>query len=105
MHPNGKTSLYDIQAWLFGAGFLNGPVDGLFGPHTWDAIRKFQMEAGLPVDGELGPVTYRALEAAGAGSAGREAAVQRASAFAVKPQDMAMARAGLERAVALLEED
>lgn len=98
-----RPSLYQIQAWLTGAGYHHGPIDGLFGPFTQQALRSFQCDVGLDADGELGRKTYEALRRAGAGV--DEGAIERARTVLIRPEDMANARAGLERAVALLEED
>jgi peptidoglycan hydrolase-like protein with peptidoglycan-binding domain/DNA invertase Pin-like site-specific DNA recombinase len=38
-----------------------GPVDGLFGPLTEAAVKRFQSSAGLQVDGIAGPRTVKAL--------------------------------------------
>jgi N-acetylmuramoyl-L-alanine amidase len=38
-------------------------VDGIYGPRTASAVREFQIEHGdLVVDGEVGPLTWKALE-------------------------------------------
>lgn len=37
------------------------PVDGVFGSRTDDAVRAFQQEQGLVVDGIVGPLTWTAL--------------------------------------------
>jgi peptidoglycan hydrolase-like protein with peptidoglycan-binding domain len=46
-----------LRAW----GLYLGPVDGIAGPGTRQAVRAFQRQAGLPVDGRAGEQTRRAL--------------------------------------------
>ena len=41
------------QANLTRLGYRPGPVDGLYGPQTSDAIRQYQRDHGLPIDGKL----------------------------------------------------
>lgn len=38
-----------------------GPIDGVFGPLTDGAVRNFQGDLGLVVDGIVGPITWRSL--------------------------------------------
>lgn len=51
-----------LQSALNVLGFPCGEVDGIFGPCTERAVREFQFNAGLPVDGVAGDETIRALE-------------------------------------------
>ena len=55
-----------VQFQLRRHGFRAGPVDGIFGPATLRAVRRFQERTGLGVDGVVGPVTVRTLERGGA---------------------------------------
>ncbi|MCL6549109.1 MAG: peptidoglycan-binding protein, partial [Alicyclobacillus sp.] len=51
-----------LQQWLADAGFpASGDPDGCFGQGTESAVRAFQQNAGLVVDGVVGPVTWAAL--------------------------------------------
>lgn len=51
-----------LQRRLGGLGFDAGRVDGIFGPDTDAALREFQRNAGLSVDGVCGPTTLMDLE-------------------------------------------
>jgi murein L,D-transpeptidase YcbB/YkuD len=51
-----------IQRRLLELGFGPLDVDGVFGPDTDDAVRRFQGARGLKVDGIVGPRTRRALD-------------------------------------------
>ena len=55
----------DVQATLVGLGLLaQRPADAVFDDATDTALRQFQQERGLSVDGIVGPESYRALAAA-----------------------------------------
>jgi peptidoglycan hydrolase-like protein with peptidoglycan-binding domain len=42
-------------------GYDPGPINGMVGGHTTEALRRFQTERGLPVTGELDRETARRL--------------------------------------------
>ena len=50
-----------LQARLTALGYQPGPVDGVYGQRTAEAVRDYQLSAGLVPDGEAGPVTLAAL--------------------------------------------
>lgn len=50
-----------LQARLKDYGFDPGPVDGVFGPRTRDAVMSFQRAAGIAADGVVGPITWGVL--------------------------------------------
>jgi peptidoglycan hydrolase-like protein with peptidoglycan-binding domain len=56
----------ELQRLLAKLGFAPGNVDGVLGPRTADAVRKFQKENGLTADGLVGPATWNALQRAAA---------------------------------------
>lgn len=58
-HGNDVKSLQHALSTL---GFDCGNVDGIFGAHTELALRKFQMNMGLPDDGIVGALTYQTLK-------------------------------------------
>jgi len=53
-----------LQQRLRGLGYAPGPVDGIWGPITEQAVRRFQADLGLMADGVPGPATRQALDAA-----------------------------------------
>ena len=59
----GSGAVRSLQRGLARAGFTPGPVDGRYGPHTEDAVRRFQAARGLTVDGIAGPRTLSRLPA------------------------------------------
>ena len=52
----------ELQSKLESLGYDVGPIDGIFGPLTERAVRKFQKDNQLVVDGIVGQETYAALE-------------------------------------------
>jgi N-acetylmuramoyl-L-alanine amidase len=52
----------DLQEKLNALGFDAGRGDGIFGPHTTDALREFQRNVGAVIDGICGPESIAALE-------------------------------------------
>jgi len=54
-------SVLGIQKALTLLGYAPGTADGVDGPHTREAVRKFQKEKGLAADGIAGPNTKMAL--------------------------------------------
>jgi N-acetylmuramoyl-L-alanine amidase len=52
----------DLQDKLNALGFDAGRGDGIFGPHTAEALREFQRNVGAVIDGICGPESISALE-------------------------------------------
>ncbi|MGI5977927.1 MAG: spore cortex-lytic enzyme [Oscillospiraceae bacterium] len=51
-----------IQTVLKNQGFYNGVIDGVFGSATETAVKAFQRDRGLTVDGKVGTWTLKALK-------------------------------------------
>jgi len=50
-----------VQQLLNSQGFNPGPIDGIFGPRTQNAVIAFQRSRGLVQDGIVGIKTWTAL--------------------------------------------
>ncbi|MGG4265592.1 spore cortex-lytic enzyme [Peribacillus simplex] len=51
----------ELQARLQNIGFYNGKIDGVYGWGTYWALRNFQQDFGLPIDGLAGTSTKQKL--------------------------------------------
>lgn len=67
----GDSSVAALQVALRAKSLYAGPVDGVTGPATEAAVRRFQRRAGLAVDGVVGPRTRKALGRRGRPALGR----------------------------------
>ncbi len=65
----GDAKITGIQKALAKLGFDPGAIDGVSGPKTQDAVRKFQQAHGLAADGIAGPKTQAAIAKALKGEA------------------------------------
>ncbi|WP_139365658.1 peptidoglycan recognition protein family protein [Shouchella patagoniensis] len=59
-----------LQQALVNANYVLSGVDGVYGPSTADAVRRYQSNNGLQVDGIAGPATQAHLGISGGGSGG-----------------------------------
>ncbi|MGH2449664.1 MAG: peptidoglycan DD-metalloendopeptidase family protein [Candidatus Limnocylindria bacterium] len=57
----GRPNVAALQVTLQARGLYGGTIDGIKGPRTTSAVRRFQQRRGLLVDGIVGPQTRRAL--------------------------------------------
>ena len=64
------SAVTQLQQLLKDKGYLKGPVDGIFGNQTYNAVRSFQKDAGLAVDGIVGSKTWAALQSGNTSSRG-----------------------------------
>ena len=57
----GLSGIIDAQRMLKTLGYDPGPLDGILGQKTTAAVEHFQMDQGLPADGDPGPMTLEKL--------------------------------------------
>lgn len=55
------TDVREVQKRLKEFGYNPGTIDGYFGPSTKGAVKSFQSNQGLSVDGSVGPTTWNKL--------------------------------------------
>jgi peptidoglycan hydrolase-like protein with peptidoglycan-binding domain len=79
-----------LQTALTAAGYLDGAIDGVYGPETVDAVEQLQTDNGLPVTGVVDQATAAALEQAVV-DAGGEAATQAVAHTAALQSVLALA--------------
>lgn len=60
-HGSQGSDVTELQTRLKQLGYYTSPVDGKFGWNTYWAVRKFQADYGLKVDGKAGAQTWTAL--------------------------------------------
>lgn len=59
--PVADPTVQAVQTRLAQLGYYGGPVDGIFGALTRDAVAKYQIAKQLAVTGSLSPDTLRSL--------------------------------------------
>lgn len=59
--PIAREQMLEAQQRLIDLGYLYGTADGIYGPMTADALKRFQGEQGLEQTGELNDSTVEAL--------------------------------------------
>lgn len=55
------TDVKELQLRLQELGYQIGPADGVYGPNTINAVKKFQKRQGLPANGIVNELTWKAL--------------------------------------------
>lgn len=62
--PLGNAEVTEIQRKLTSMQIFDGAVDGIYGPQTARAIKRFEERSGLPARGELSHAVLEAIRAA-----------------------------------------
>lgn len=62
-YANRNLNIKDVQRKLDYLGYSMNPygIDGSYGPHTFNMVKKFQQDNGLSVDGNVGNITLAKL--------------------------------------------
>ena len=80
----GTTCLSCNRRWAR-SGSSTAPRDAIFGAHTEEALRRFQLNLGLPSDGIAGAYTYAALRNLAHSWVGKEATHSPVRHFGLRP--------------------
>lgn len=64
-----------VQKRLWALGYYKGDWSGVFGSDTWNAVKAFQADNNLKVDGIVGPATWSALFGSASSKSQKEAEV------------------------------
>ena len=67
-----RETILTAQKFLAGLGYEPGPLDGLDGPKTRGAVRRYQADAGQPADGRVTKALIETLAEADRDNAGRD---------------------------------
>jgi Transglycosylase SLT domain/Putative peptidoglycan binding domain len=78
-HAITNPQIPGLQVALMARGFYHGAVDGVAGPLTAQAVRRFQRRVGITVDGVAGPITRSKLGRLGRPLFGRRHLLMRGS--------------------------
>src|ERR671932_2586979 len=76
-HAITNPQIPGLQVALKARGFYRGAIDGIAGPLTAQAVRRFQRRAGIAVDGVAGPITRGKLGRLGRPLFGRRHLIMR----------------------------
>ena len=90
----GRASTAALQVALRANGLYHGTIDGIRGPGTTGAVKRFQRRHGLTADGVAGPRTRRALGRRGRPGFGKRALAQGKRGFDVAALQFELARHG-----------
>ena len=66
MVPAAGDAVKEAQTWLKAYGYYSGKLDGVYGDATTKAVRHFQQNNGLTMDGKIGSKTRSILTSGGA---------------------------------------